>query len=166
MLLRCAKRLKDEFPNVHFVFAGEGERKDFLTGTADKLGVSKTVHFIDKCRIVPELLSISTACVLTSYSEGFSNSILEYMAAGKPLVATDVGGASECIEEGESGFLVESDDDEAMSEKLKLILSDPETAGRLGERARQIVETRFSTDSQLEYVSELYRSLAGESYPG
>ncbi len=162
MLLRCAKRLKAEFPNVHFVFAGEGERKDFLTGTAEKLGVKDTAHFIDKCRIVPELLSISSVCVLTSYAEGFSNSILEYMAAGKPVVATDVGGAKECIEEGESGFLVDSDDDEAMSEKLKLVLSDPVTAERLGARGRQIVEIRFSTDSQLERVSDLYRSLTGD----
>ncbi len=159
MLLRCAQKMKDQFPDVHFVFAGEGERKGFLKGLAEKLGVSESVHFIDRCRIVPELLLVSEICVLTSYAEGFSNSILEYMAAGKPVVATDVGGARESVIDGETGFLVESDDDHAMAEKLAQLLESPETAHEFGERGREVVEMKFSTKIQLEKAETLYRSL-------
>ena len=69
---------------------------------------------------------MSDICVLTSWAEGFSNSILEYMAAGRPVVATDVGGAREAIAHGESGYLVKSDDDERMAEHVLSLLRDPE----------------------------------------
>ena len=159
MLLRCAKRLKDSFPDVKFVFAGEGERKKFLVDLAEKLGVLENCIFLDRCEHVPELLEVSEICVLTSYAEGFSNSILEYMAASKPVVATDVGGAKECIEEGVTGFLVDSDDDKAMSEKLEDLLSDVEKAKVFGKAGREVVEGRFSTEIQYQEVEELYRSL-------
>jgi glycosyltransferase involved in cell wall biosynthesis len=159
MLLRCAKNLKEEFPDVHFVFAGEGERKNFLLEMSKKLDVFESTHFIDRCRIVPELLSISEICVLTSYAEGFSNSILEYMAAGKPVVATDVGGARECIADGETGFLVPSDDAAAMSEKLALLLRDKSLSESFGESGRARVVSDFSTRSQLETLNGLYSEL-------
>ncbi|NNE97652.1 MAG: glycosyltransferase [Pyrinomonadaceae bacterium] len=162
MLLRVAKHLKEEFPNTHFVFAGEGERKNFLMSMAERLGVSETTHFIDRCRIVPELLSISYACVLTSFAEGFSNSILEYMSAAKPVVATNVGGASEAIIEGMTGFLVESNDDEAMAKHLTALLKNPERAKAMGQNGREVVTDRFICESQLESVTELYlRKLDG-----
>ncbi|NNE66284.1 MAG: glycosyltransferase [Pyrinomonadaceae bacterium] len=159
MLLRSARFLKEEFTDVHFVFAGEGERKDFLVETAQKLGVGEISHFLDRCQIIPELLHVSEICVLTSYAEGFSNSILEYMAAGKPVVATDVGGAAESIEEGESGFLVQSDDSKEMADKLAIILADRELGEKFGRRGRQIVEGTFSTAKQLKSVVDLYESL-------
>jgi glycosyltransferase involved in cell wall biosynthesis len=159
MLLRCAQVLKKEFPEVHFVFAGEGERIVLLKDLAEKLGVDDVCHFIGRCRIVPELLATSEVCVLTSYSEGFSNSILEYMAAGKPVVATDVGGASECIEDAKSGFLVPSDDAQAMADKLRILLSDTQMAERFGAVGREIVEGRFSTEIQLQQAKQVYRNL-------
>ena len=158
MLLRVAKRLKDEFPDTHFVFAGEGERKNFLKSMAEHMEVSQTVHFIDRCRIVPELLSISFACVLTSFAEGFSNSILEYMSAAKPVIATNVGGASEAIVDGMTGFVVESNDDEAMANQLITLLKNPERAKAMGENGREIVVEKFTCESQLKSVSDLYLS--------
>ena len=80
-----------------------------------KTGITETTHFIGRCTEIPELLSVSFAGVLTSFAEGFSNSILEYMAAKIPVVATNVGGAGEAIVENETGFLVESNDDKAMA---------------------------------------------------
>ena len=162
MLLRCARNLKEEFPDVHFVFAGEGERKRFLIELARKLGVEDRCHFIDRCRKVPELLYVSEICVLTSFAEGFSNSILEYMAAGKPVVATDVGGARECIEDGKSGFLVSSDDAGAMSQRLSELLNDTRLTAEFGAAGREIVEGRFSLEIQLQEIKALYRNLLGE----
>lgn len=157
MFLRVAQKVSEEFPNVHFVIAGEGELRENLENLAKELKVEKNTHFIGRCAKVPELLSISYACLLTSFNEGFSNSILEYMAAGKPVVATNVGGASEAIAENETGFLVESDDDAKMAEKLIYLLENEEIAVKFGEKGKSIAHEKFSLKTQLDKTLELYR---------
>jgi glycosyltransferase involved in cell wall biosynthesis len=105
---------------------------------------------------VPELLSVSFACVLSSSNEGFSNSILEYSAASKPVVATRVGGASEAIVENETGLLVESDDHQHLAECLIRLLEKPEIAEEFGRKGRQRVIENFSLNSQLEKTLRIY----------
>lgn len=156
MLLRSAKRLAESFPDVHFVFAGEGELVESYKGIARELELTHSSHFIGLCSIVPELLSVSYACVLSSESEGFSNSILEYMAAAKPVVATDVGGAAEAILDAETGYLVTSNDDLAMADKLADLLSDPHRAEEFGRKGRSRIEREFSMESQLRKTKKLY----------
>lgn len=156
MFLRVAQRLKEKFPDAHFVLAGEGELKTDLENLAKELGISANTHFIGRCAIIPELLSVSFAGVLTSFAEGFSNSILEYMAAKLPVVATDVGGANEAIIEGETGFLIASNDDESMANRLSELLQNPEKGKKMGELGRKTVEENFSCASQLEKTIKLY----------
>jgi len=157
MFLRAAKSVLRKFPDAHFVLAGEGELKAGLENTAKELRIEKNTHFTGRCTQIPELLSISSACVLTSYAEGFSNSILEYMAAGKPVVATNVGGAAEAIIENETGFLVKSDDDETMANRLIELLENEGKAARFGKNAKKIIEEKFSLENQLNKTLELYR---------
>lgn len=159
MLLRAAERLKENHPNAHYVFAGEGERKEELEDLAKELQISKNTHFIGRCEIVPELLSISFACCLTSTAEGFSNSILEYMSAAKPVIATNVGGASEAIIDGETGYLVESNDDKLLAESLSLLLKNPAKSVEMGDLGRKIIEKNFSSEIQLQNVISLYKEL-------
>jgi L-malate glycosyltransferase len=159
MFLRTAKKVIEKFPNAHFVLAGEGELKSSLENLAKELQITDNVHFIGRCTKVPELLSISFACVLTSFNEGFSNSILEYMSAEKPVIATNVGGASEAIIENETGFLVKSDDDEMMSKRLIELLQDEEKATNFGKNAREIVVEKFSIQAQLNKTIQLYEKL-------
>lgn len=159
MLLRVAKRVIETHPDTHFVIAGEGELESELKQTANDLGVAKNVHFIGRCTDVPALLSLSTACVLTSTAEGFSNSILEYMAAALPVVATNVGGASEAIIEAETGHLVAPDDDGEMSRKLVKFLDDEEKAKGIGRQGRHCVETRFSAATQFVNTKNLYENM-------
>lgn len=156
MLLRSAATLRDEFPEVHFVFAGEGERMPHLERLSMESGLGDRTHFLGRCEQVPELLSVASTGVLTSLHEGFPNSVLEYMSAGLPVVSTDVGGVSEVLEDGIEGFLVPSDDDAVLTQRLRAILSDRETAGRLGEAGRARVVGQFSTASQLRKSLELY----------
>ncbi len=156
MFLRVAQKVSEKFPGAHFVIAGEGELKSDLEMQAKELKVEKNVHFIGRCAKVPELLSVSFAGVLTSFNEGFSNSILEYMAARLPVVATNVGGASEVVNENKNGFLVESDDDEMMSEKLIFLLENPEKTRQFGESGRKSAEEKFSCKAQLENTLDLY----------
>jgi len=160
MLLRAAKRLRDT--KAHFVIAGEGELENDLKAQATQLSVAERVHFIGRCSDVPSLLATSDICVLTSKAEGFSSSILEYMAAGKPVVATNVGGAAEVIVDGSSGFIVESDDDAALAERLNGLLDDKVLAGRLGDEAKRTVSERFSFARQLNETKAIYNSILDE----
>ncbi|MEQ1605316.1 MAG: glycosyltransferase [Pyrinomonadaceae bacterium] len=159
MLLRAAKSVVHSKPNAHFVIAGEGGLKDGLQAMAVELGITKNVHFIGRCTDVPELLANSYACVLTSTAEGFSNSILEYMAAGKPVVATNVGGASEAIVHDKCGFLIDSDDDSSLVAHLLELLDDSSLATRFGAEGKRIVASKFSEAAQSRQTIELYDSL-------
>jgi glycosyltransferase involved in cell wall biosynthesis len=159
MFLRVAKRVHEKFPDVEFVIAGEGELLEQLKIMAGDLGIASNVHFIGSCVDVAGLLSISTLCALTSVGEGFSNSILEYMAAGKPVVATRVGGAVEAVVDGESGYLVESDDDEQMAGRLIELLNDTARAAQFGVQGRKIVREKFSQRRQLDETLALYDCL-------
>ncbi|OLE50707.1 MAG: hypothetical protein AUG51_26515 [Acidobacteria bacterium 13_1_20CM_3_53_8] len=164
MFLRAAKQVSAAVPEAAFVLAGEGELMESLRGLATELGIERDAFFIGRCDHVPELLAVSDVCVLTSKAEGFSNSILEYMAAARPVVATDVGGAREVIEEGESGYLVSSGDDERLATRIIALLREPERAREMGMRGRRIVEEKFSCAVQLERTEEMYdRALAAGS---
>ena len=158
MLLRSAKRITETHRNAHFIIAGEGELETELKLFAAELGLAENVHFVGRCNDVPALLAASYACVLASIAEGFSNSILEYMAAGKPVVATNVGGAAEAVVDDETGYLVASDDDAAMAERLIGILNDDAKAEQLGNAGKKIVTAKFSQDEQLAGTLDLYNS--------
>ncbi len=151
--------LKDHPTFLRAAIAGEGELMDETRALASELGLSSDVYFLGRCERVAELLSVSDVCVLSSSAEGFSNSILEYMAAAKPVVATDVGGAREAVGEGETGFLVRSGDDEAMAERIIDLLRDPARARTMGERGRRVVEEKFSSEAQLKRTHQLYDRL-------
>jgi glycosyltransferase involved in cell wall biosynthesis len=157
--LRAARRVKQSVEGAAFVLAGEGDLTEGLRAYAVELGLEGDVFFTGRCARVAELLAVSDVCVLSSLAEGFSNSILEYMAASRPVVVTDVGGAREAVVEGETGFVVAPGDDEALGERVALLLSDPERARRMGERGRRVVEERFSCAAQLAGVETLYEEL-------
>jgi glycosyltransferase involved in cell wall biosynthesis len=116
--------------------------------------------FLGRLDGVPDLLRVSDICVLSSQAEGFSNSILEYMAAGRPVVATNVGGASEAIVEGQTGYLVSAGDDEAMAARIVSLIQDPDGARRMGLNGRQLVENKFSCEARLDTTKALYDKLA------
>lgn len=162
MFLRAAASVRREFPEAAFVVAGEGEMLKDLRALARDLRIEQDVFFIGRCNHVAELLFASDLCVLSSKAEGFSNAILEYMGAGRPVVATDVGGAREAIAESESGYLVASGDHETMAARLIDLLRDPQKASAMGERGRSIVQQRFSSEVQLQRTAELYDQLLAE----
>ena len=136
MFLRAAASVRANISNAAFVVAGEGEMLEDLRALARELRIDQDVFFIGRCNRVAELLFASDVCVLSSKAEGFSNAILEYMGAARPVVATDVGGAREAIAEGESGYLVASGDHETMATHLVELLRDPQKASAMGERGR------------------------------
>ena len=159
MFLRAARQVKEVVPDAAFLLAGEGELSVSLRALAREFGIDDSTFFLGRCENVAELLSISEICVLSSKAEGFSNSILEYMAAGRPVVVTDVGGAREVVTEGETGHLVPSGADEAMAERLIDLLRNPEKARAMGAEGKRVVGEKFSCEAQLARTEELYDRL-------
>lgn len=165
MFLRAAARVHASVPDAGFVIAGEGELMEELRELAVHLGIEDDVFFIGRCDNVAELLFASDIGVLSSKAEGFANAILEYMAAGLPVVATDVGGAREAIAEDETGYLVPSGDDEKMAERMIELLNEPGRARAMGERGKSIAAEKFSCDRHLQNTLELYDELLSTPKP-
>lgn len=157
--LRAASRVYASAPYARFVIAGEGELIKPISELANQLGLERVTHFIGRCERVAELLAVSDVCVLSSKAEGFSNSILEYMAAGRPVVVTDVGGAREAVVDGETGYVVPPMDDEAMAQRITCLLEQPEMARAMGAIGRKKIEENFSCQAQLERAESLYDRL-------
>lgn len=158
-LLRAAKHVLAEVPDAMFVIAGEGILREEAQQLAAELGLKESCLFIGRCANVPDLLTASDICALSSQAEGFSNSILEYMAAGRVVVATNVGGASEAVVEGETGYLVRSGDHVAMAKRIIKLLRDPVKRVTMGLNGRRVVEERFSCKSRLVNTSALYQRM-------
>ncbi|HEV7797514.1 MAG TPA: glycosyltransferase [Pyrinomonadaceae bacterium] len=157
--LRMAQRVARAVPDVGFLLAGEGELQESLQRMAVEFGIAGNTFFLGRCENIAPLLTVSDVCVLSSKAEGFSNSILEYMAAGRPVVATDVGGAKEAIVEGETGYTVPPGNDRLMASAVVSLLRDPEKAKLLGQLGRRIVEQKFSSRALLQKTEALYESL-------
>jgi glycosyltransferase involved in cell wall biosynthesis len=159
MFLRAAARVRAAVPEAAFAIAGEGELMEGLRELAGQLEIQDDVFFLGRCDNVANLLFASEIGVLSSKAEGFANAILEYMAAGLPVVATDVGGAREAIAEGETGYTVASGDDEKMAARIIGLLNEPERGRAMGERGKLIAAEKFSCDRHLQNTLELYDEL-------
>lgn len=154
--LRAARRIHAEAPDALFVLAGEGPLLEPMRKQAQSLGIGPDTFFPGRCERIPELLRLSDVCVLSSRSEGFSNSVLEYMAARRPVVATDVGGIREAVRDGETGYLVPAGNDELMAARILSLLQEPRRARLFGERGRALIEREFTVQAQLKRIEELY----------
>jgi glycosyltransferase involved in cell wall biosynthesis len=112
---------------------------------------------------VPAILKEASISVLPSLSEGLSNVLIESMAAGVPVVATNVGGNPEIVDDGTTGWLVPSRDADALAQAMMKLLSNPETAAQMGDRRRERIERRFSMERAVHDTQQLYTSLLQSS---
>lgn len=154
--LRAAAIISRALPDTRFAIVGDGPRRSPLEQLARDLGLADKAVFFGEQRDVGSYIAAFDLAVLTSETEGCSNSILEAMASGKPVVATDVGGNRELVDDGETGFLVPMEDDEGVARAAVTILKDPELARSMGERARARVISHFSVDVMVQRYQSLY----------
>jgi L-malate glycosyltransferase len=158
--LRAAQRVRREVKDAAFILAGEGQLTESLRAQARELGLEMDTFFTGRCARVRELLAVSSVCVLSSKGlEGFSNSIMEYMAAARPVVATDVGGAREAVLDGETGYIVRPTDDVGMASRIITLLKDTEGARLMGLRGLERIREKFSAEAQLVEIEKLYEEL-------
>lgn len=146
----------------HMVLAGDGPALPAVAAAVQNHGLSKRVELLGARADIPELLARSDVFVLSSRSEGFPVSILEAMAAGLPVVTTDVGGVAEAVEDGETGLLVPAADSEALARALERLVSDADLRRRLGAAGRARALRLFDVPRYRAAYVELYcRELNG-----
>lgn len=159
-LIRAFARIAGRFPDVDLLLAGEGPLKHDLESLTATLRVTDRVRFLGVRRDVPALLKATTIFALTSVSEGASLTVLEAMAAGRPIVLTDVGGNPELVRRDVDGLLAPRGDVDGIAQAFASLLSDSALAARLAESASQRVRREFLLDRTIERYYELYRALA------
>jgi glycosyltransferase EpsD len=159
MFLRGAAAIHARVPGAAFILAGEGGLMEPMRELAASLGLAGCTYFLGRVTEVRELLAATAICTLTSKAEGFSNAILEYMAASRPVVATNVGGAAECVREGVTGFLVPSGDDAAFADRVVQLLEDPARGASMGAQGRVDVLAKFSREARLGKTEALYDAI-------
>lgn len=148
---------------ARLVLVGDGPTRAGLEAEIARERVQDHVWLAGERDDVPNVMRSFDCFVLPSRAEGISNTILEAMAAGLPVVATAVGGNGELVIDGETGSLVPSQDAGALADALKIYLSRPELAIAQGRAGRRRVEEKFSLDGMVGQYAGLYQSLSGLS---
>lgn len=156
LFVRAAGELATEHPRASFEIAGEGESRGSLQALIESLGLSGRVVLRGSVADVPAFLRSLNVAVLCSLSEGSPNAIMEYMAAGLPTVATDVGGNSELVEHEVTGLVVPSGDHRRLAGAIDRLLRDPAFAARLGQNARQRAFAHYGVDAQARRYEDFY----------
>lgn len=162
VLVRAAAIVVASFPLVRLVIAGkvlEEATMVALLGLVSDLGLGDNVLFPGAIENPYPLLAESDIFVLPSRNEGFSNALIQAMASGLPCVATRVGGNAEALEEGVSGFLIDSEDHEALAERLIWLLRDPQSGRRMGRCGREAAVERFGMTAVLDRLMNIYDEL-------
>lgn len=155
-LLRACAAVAKEFPDFVLLVAGRGEQLESLEEEARSLGIERNVRFLGFREDVPALLDAIDVFVLPSVSEGLPVSILEAMARGKAVVASNIGGIPEVVKDGMTGYLVPPSDPEALTAKILLFLHHPQLAADMGESGRKRVQEAFSLDKMVQEYQSLY----------
>jgi glycosyltransferase involved in cell wall biosynthesis len=155
-LLKAIALVVRESRNVIFLIAGRGEEEVRLRKEAAELGISEYVLFLGYRSDVPELLDIMDVFVLPSLSECLPLCLLEAMAAGVPIISSDVGGIPEIIVDGENGYLVKPGQPSLIAEKILLLLESEEKRRRIGRLGLEVVRKRFSMGKMIRRYEELY----------
>ena len=145
--------------NVKLIIVGDGPRRDFIRDQISFFNLDGNVKMLGLRQDIPDLLNISDCFVLSSHSEGLSYSIIEAMATGLPVVATDVGGNYELVKNNKTGYLVPPNNPSAMAEKLNIILGDEMRRKKMAETARTIVCKKFSMDSMIKKYKTVYEEV-------
>jgi len=154
-LLRAAARLRSKFSNVQFLLVGDGPLRQELEREAVELGLQGQVQFIGDRRDIAAVLAGADVSVVPSSSESLSNVMLESMAAGVPVVATDVGGNGELAGHGRA-VLVVPNDEEALAAGLETLLVNPQMRTAMATEAREFVKTNFSVEQIRSQYCALY----------
>lgn len=159
VLLRAAARLIERFPTMVVALVGDGPEETRLRALATELGIAGRVCFAGHRPNRPNPHQLFDVSVLASDHEGFPNTVVEAMAAGRPVLASDVGGIPDAVDHGVTGLLTRPGDSAAVADALARLLGDPAEAGRMGSAGRATAWARFRTTTVIDRLTEVYTSL-------
>lgn len=158
-LLRAARRVVDEFPQAKFMLVGSGEDESRLRQLTATLGLEENVVFLGEREDATEMYLLFDVYVLPSLWEALPYTPLEAMAAGKPVVATDVGGVREIIADGETGYLVPPHQPTMLAEKICALLRDADLRRVMGARGRERVARLFTLERMVGETERIYEAV-------
>lgn len=158
-LLRAAQLVLEHYPQTRFLLVGDAmsDYKKQLESLSDSLGITPNISWTGPIINPYQLLSLVDVGVLPSLSEGYSNALLEYAAAGVPAVATDVGGSSEIVVDGITGYLVPSGSHEKLADRVLHLLTNPGLAREMGQKARERVFEKNAPKFVVDSYHAVYR---------
>ena len=162
-LIRAIASLREQIPSLHCVLVGDGPERGAIEALADSLGVRDIVHLAGERTQPPNLHGLFDVSVLCSTTEAFPNSVLEAMAAARPVVATDVGGTPDAVHEGTTGLLVRPSDPSRLADAILRLYREPALRAKLGNAARAAARAGYSADAVIRQVEGLYTRLAGRA---
>lgn len=163
--LRAAALVAREAESARFVLIGDGSERTNLENLAAELGLARSVLFLGDRSDIPELLAALDVVVLSSLTESFPNAILEAMAAGRPVVATHVGGVPELVQDGRTGWLVAPGDPQTMARRILELAHSPSLRRSMGEAGRALVVQQFSPARMKEGLEAYYEEVLRRRRP-
>jgi glycosyltransferase involved in cell wall biosynthesis len=156
VLLRAVARARDRVPGLTLEIAGDGELEPELRATAAALGLGDAVTFLGRVAPADPVVERAEIVVVPSYGEGFGMVALEAMERGRPVIASDVGGLPEIVDDGRTGVLVPPGDVAALAEAIAELASDPGRAAAIGAAGRARALAEFSQERCTERIAGLY----------
>jgi len=162
LFIRSAAQLAPRFPSASFSIAGDVLEPDYFTelqALVQELGLATRFRFLGGIADPRAHLAAADIFVLPSRSEGFSNAIIEAMAASLPVVATDVGGNAEAVKDGVTGLVVPPEDADALSAAIAQLLADPSQARAMGMAGKSRAQDKFTTEAMMEQIAAAYNDL-------
>ena len=164
LLLKAVPPLLKEFPDLKVLLVGDGPERENLVRLAYELGIADRVAISPSVEDTRVPLSLLQVFVAPAWREGFGLAIVEAMAAGVPVVASDAGGPAEIIENGKSGLLVPAGDVQAVENSLRALLKDQSVRQQIADRARRRAAERYNFKRVATQVEEIYvRALNGHA---
>lgn len=160
--LRTAARLRQNFPGLEFLLVGDGPLRPSLEKLAAELGLGTSVIFAGERQDIPAMLASMDISILISGSESLSNVILESMAAGVPVVATNVGGNPELIRDGTTGFLFPPQNEDRLVQLITELITNPELRLRFSSAGRAFARANFHMDAVCRRYEQLYLGILAE----
>lgn len=158
-LIKAMEQVVRRVPSVTCLVIGHGYLRAQLEEEVRRAGLERAVRFLGFRRDVPDLLQTLDLFVLPSLSEGLPLSLLEAMAAGKPVVATDVGGNKEVIEDGVTGYLLPPRRPDLLAERLIALLENPHVGRAIGAKAQAAIQERFSLETMVQQYERLFHAI-------
>jgi glycosyltransferase involved in cell wall biosynthesis len=159
LFIKAAAHVVQKIKNVSFIIVGDGDLKNDLQKLAEDLQIRKQIYFAGLQENIHPYISIFDIGVISSDSEGFSNSILEYAASGIPIIATNVGGNRELLEKCNMGILVPKDSTQDMALGMITLLNDPLQMRRMSKNGRRIVKNEFDWKSKIREIERYYQHI-------